>query len=261
MVWILIIPITIYLIIMSLMYFNQEKLIFFPDVLPQDYTFQFDNSFEEKFIETPDKKILNGLLFKVDSSRGVIFYLHGNAGAINFWGFMSEIYGDLNYDVFMLDYRGYGKSQGKIENEMQMYSDVRLAYSMITKEYNENQIIIVGQSLGTGPATFLAQQNNPKQLILISPYYSVSDVVSHKYKIVPNFLLNYKFPTNIFIEKVKAPILIIHGNKDDVIYFGSSKKLIKLCKPNDKLFIIDNLGHNGFYDNFEFLELLKENLL
>ncbi len=261
MVWILIIPISIYLVSLSLLYFNQEKLIFFPDVLPQDFVFKFDNSFEEKFIETPDGKILNGLLFKADSSRGVIFYLHGNSGAVNFWGFISEIYDDLNYDIFILDYRGYGKSQGKIENEKQLYADVQLAYSMIAKEYNENQIIIIGQSLGTGPASLLAGQNNPKQLILISPYYSVSDLVSHNYKIVPSFLIKYKFPTNEFIKDIKSPIVILHGNKDKTIYVDSSKKLIKLCKPSDKLFIIDNLGHNGIYDNFEFLKLLKENIL
>ncbi len=258
MVWILVIPVSIYLIVLVTVYFFQEKLIFIPDVLPANYVFKFDNSFEEKSVETADHKKLDGLLFKVDSSRGIVFFLHGNAGAINYWGFVSEIYKEMNYDFFILDYRGYGKSEGKIKNENQLYDDVQRAYSMIAKEYDENQIIIVGQSLGTGLATKLAEQNNPKKLILISPYYSFSDLVCHKFRIVPDFLLKYKFPTNEFIIKVKAPIVIFHGNKDRTIYVESAVKLKKLCKPNDQLFILENLGHNGINDNAEFQKKLKE---
>jgi uncharacterized protein len=249
MIWLIIILSSLYILALAFLYFYQENLLFFPDVLPQNYIFKFDTRFEEKFIETSDHKILHGLLFKADTSRGIVFYLHGNAGAINSWGFISNLYTEMNYDFFILDYRGYGKSQGKIESEKQLYEDVQRAYSQISKEYNEDKIIIIGQSLGTGPAAMLAAKNNPKKLVLISPYYSMSDVVKHRFRIVPDFLLKYKLPTHEFIKKVKAPITIFHGREDKLININAAIELKRCYKPGDQLIILENLGHNGINDN------------
>jgi len=258
LVWPVIIFISIYLISLILLYFYQEKLLFVSDVLTKDYKFKFEAFYHEKNLETEDHKILSGLLFKADKSNGVVFFLHGNAGSNNSWGFIHSIYTALNYDLYLLDYRGYGKSEGKIESEKQLYSDVQQAYNMIAKEYGEEKIIIIGQSLGTGPATMLAARNNPKTLILLTPYFSMSHLVRQKFRIVPDFLLKYKFRTDDFIEHVKAPIAIFHGNKDLLINHSASLKLIKLCKPDDQIFIIENLGHNGIHDNQLYHEKIKE---
>src|SRR6188768_352211 len=90
----------IYILLCGLLYFFQEKFIFFPQKLNKEYRFQFDRKFEEKNIETKDGIILNGLLFRADSSKGLIFYLHGNAGSLYSWGDVAKTYTDLNYDVF-----------------------------------------------------------------------------------------------------------------------------------------------------------------
>jgi uncharacterized protein len=74
---------------------------------------------------------LNGLLFKADSSKGVIFYLHGNAGNIGSWGNVATTYTKLNYDVFIIDYRGYGKSEGKINGQEQLFNDNEAAYNAL----------------------------------------------------------------------------------------------------------------------------------
>ena len=94
------------------MYFIQEKLIFFPEKLDKEYKFGFDQNFEELNFKTEDNVLLNGILFKADTSKGVIFYLHGNAGSLKSWGEIAKTYTDISYDLFMLDYRGYGKSEG-----------------------------------------------------------------------------------------------------------------------------------------------------
>jgi len=86
----------------------------------------------------------------------------------------------------------------------------------------------------------------------------MSHLVRQKFRIVPDFLLKYKFRTNDFIEHVKAPIAIFHGNKDLLINHSASLKLIKLCKPDDQIFIIENLGHNGIHDNQLYHEKIKE---
>src|SRR5580693_10616872 len=99
----------IYIAICGIFFFFQEKLIFFPQKLEKNYKFRFSQKFEEINIRTKDNKFLNGILFKADSSKGLIFYLHGNAGSLSSWGEVAKTYTDLNYDVFMLDYRGFGK--------------------------------------------------------------------------------------------------------------------------------------------------------
>src|SRR5450432_235664 len=133
-----------YILLCILLYFIQEKLIFYPQKLPADYTFHFDTNFEELHFKTQDNTSLHGILFKADSSKGLIFYLHGNAGSLQSWGQIAKAYTELHYDLFMLDYRGYGKSEGSISNEKQFYEDVQLAYNSLKQKYNENKMIVLG---------------------------------------------------------------------------------------------------------------------
>ena len=107
----------LYILVCGLMFVLQEKLIFFPQKLDKDHQFSFRQPFEEVYIKTEDQKSLHGLLFRADSSKGLIFYLHGNAGSLDAWGEVAETYTRLHHDVFLLDYRGYGKSEGAIESE------------------------------------------------------------------------------------------------------------------------------------------------
>lgn len=163
--------------------------------------------------------------FKADTSKGLIFYLHGNAGSLKSWGEIAKTYTSLHYDLFILDYRGYGKSEGTISSEAQLYKDVHVVYNNLKTKYDENKIIVLGYSIGTGPATELAAANHPKLLILQAPYYSMTDLMKHNYPIIPAFLLKYKFETNKNIRNCKMPIVIFHGDNDEVIYFQSSLKL------------------------------------
>lgn len=156
-------------ILLFLVYLMQEKLIFYPTKLAQDHPFEFNSNYEELSIVGQDSVFLNGLLFTVDSSACLIFYLHGNAGALHSWGEASEIYTKLNYDIFILDYRGYGKSEGSISSEDQVYSDIQIAYNELKQRYNEGDIIVLGYSMGTAPAAKLAADNKPRMLILQAP--------------------------------------------------------------------------------------------
>src|SRR5712671_1878133 len=99
-----------YIILCTLMFCFQEKMIFHPDKLDKNFKYEFAQNFQEVNITVKDKEQLNGVLFKSDSTKGVIFYLHGNAGSLASWGKVADIYTNLHYDLFMLDYRSYGKS-------------------------------------------------------------------------------------------------------------------------------------------------------
>lgn len=242
----------------GLLFLFQEKIIFLPQKLDTDYQFSFDQRFEEVHIKTSDQKVLHGLLFKSDNSKGLIFYLHGNAGSLKSWGKVANIYTDLHYDVFMLDYRGYGKSEGSIDSQEQIFSDVQRAYDEMLKTYQEERIIVLGYSIGTGIAAKLASTNYPKLLILQAPYYSLTDLMKRTYTIVPTFILKYKFETDQFIEDCKMPVVIFHGNEDKVIYYGSSLKLKEHFKDQDTLITLVGLGHNGMTHNPDYIVELSK---
>jgi len=247
----------VYLFICIGLYFFQEKLIFFPDKLDKNYKFSFDQPFEEINIKTQSGKLLSGLLFKSDSSKGVVFYLHGNAGSLDNWGKIARQYTDLHYDVFILDYPGYGKSEGAIKSENQLFSDIQTAYDEVKKRFKEDSIVVLGYSIGTGLAAKVASTNHPRLLILQAPYYNMTDVMRHTYPVIPTFLLKYKFQTNEYLKTCKMPVIIFHGNKDEVIYYGSSLKLKKEMKPNDTLITLAGQRHNGITDNREYIAALK----
>ena len=247
--WLLGVIVGIPLALGVLLYVIQEKLIFFPSSLPADYRFQFEQPFEEVFIETEDHTMLHGILFKADSSKGLVFYLHGNAGALDSWGTIAETYTSLQYDLFIPDYRGFGKSVGGIKSEAQFFADVQAAYDVMKKRYSEDRIVVIGYSIGSGSAAMLAATNHPKQLILQAPYYSLIDMMNHYYPFLPGFILKYKFETFRFLQQTKSPVTLFHGNEDRVIYYESSLKLKKHLKPGDRVIILEGEGHHGMNEN------------
>ena len=235
----------------------QEKYIFFPEKMERSFQFDFDQKFEELYLKTDDGVDLHGLLFPAENSKGVIFYLHGNAGSLRSWGWVAKTYTGLNYDLFILDYRGYGKSGGSINGERQIFQDMQTVYNELKNKYAENKIIILGYSIGAGPAAKIASINNPKLLILQAPYYNMSDLMKNIYPLVPTFFLKYKFKINKYIKECKMPVIIFHGDQDEVIYYGSSLKLQKLFKQEDILITLPGQGHNGMTDNPDYKIELK----
>lgn len=239
----------LYIIVCTVLFFLQEKLIFLPQKLDKHYKFRFEQDFEELNIKTADNKLLNVLLFKANDSKGVIFYLHGNAGSLSSWGDLAKTYTDLHYDVFMMDYRGYGKSEGSINGQKQLFQDVQTAYEELKNRYAEDKIIVLGYSLGTGLAAKVASTNHPKLLILQSPYYSLSDMIRHTLRIIPTFILKYKLKTGDYIKHCKMRVIIFHGDQDEVIYYGSALKLKAVFKKQDTLITLVGQGHNGITEN------------
>jgi len=248
----------LYIVLCGLLYFFQEKLIFFPQKLDKNYQFVFGQNFEELNIKATDGKLINGILFKADSSKGLIFYLHGNAGCLSSWGEVAKTYTNLNYDVYIIDYRSYGKSEGQIIGQDQLFLDNQTAYNDLKQRYREDKIIILGYSIGTGLASKLASTNNPKLLILQAPYYSLTDLMRHNYPIIPTFILKYKFETNEYLRAGKMPVVIFHGDQDEVIYYQSSIKLKEQFKRQDTLITLKGMRHNGMTDNEDYKIAIKK---
>ena len=255
--WVSCILVILYAAVCCFFYSKQGDILFAPTKLAENYTFKYPGNFIERKIKTADGTILDGLLFKSDSSKGLVFYLHGNGGALNTWGDIANIYTGSGYDLFILDYRGYGKSGGKITSEKQFFEDAQTAYNDLGTLYPENKIIIQGYSIGTCPAAMLAAHNRPKMLILQAPYYSMTDLMKKTYPFLPTFLLNYPLNTDAFVKQTKARITIFHGDADRLIYYGASLKLKEDLKPGDTLITLKGQGHMQFPKNPEYLADMK----
>jgi len=245
------------LIIFGLLYFFQERLLFLPEKLAANHKFNFDQDFEELSIKSKDGTILNAVHFKADSSKGIILYLHGNAGSIQSWGSVASTYTALHYDLLMLDYRGYGKSEGRIKNEQELYEDAQAFYNEAKRQFPESQIILLGYSIGTGMASYLAAHNDPQLLILQAPYFNMKDLVNKKFPFVPSILLRYKLENNRWVQQCKPPIVIFHGTSDEVIDFESSQKLQKIFKNGDQLISLEGVSHNEITENEHYRKSLQ----
>ncbi|WP_243397615.1 alpha/beta hydrolase [Flavobacterium piscis] len=249
--------VVIYVFIVSYVYFNQVGMVFQTSQLSKDYQFDYQQKFEEINITSFDDVKLNGLLFEAEKSKGLIFYLHGNAGTLETWGKIAKIYTRLGYDIFILDYRSFGKSEGEIENEEQLNKDVSVVYETLTKRYPENKIIITGYSIGSGLATILASENHPKALILQSPYYSFTELSSSRVRFFPDFMKKFHLETFRYLPKVKAPIYIFHGTDDQLISCSNSVRLNKLLDFKGHFYALKDQGHIGMNENNDFQKQLK----
>ncbi len=215
----------VYLLICLIAYFLQESLIFHPDKLAGDFVFDFDGDFDEIFLELPDGIKLHALHFKAEKAKGIVFYVHGNAGSMQDWGHLYDLYIDLGYDLLMFDYRGFGKSEGKIHSQQQFYDDVQAVYDYIKTIFDEQHIIIQSFSIGTAAAVKVAHENKASMLLLKAPYYSLIHLIKSRYFFLPATILKYKFMTAEMLKNVTIPITVFHGTTDELIPFSNAQKL------------------------------------
>ncbi|WP_411767390.1 alpha/beta hydrolase [Winogradskyella sp. A3E31] len=248
----------LYVMIGTILYTIQEKILFLPTTLEQDYQYKFETSFEELFIKTEDGSRLNGLHFKAENPKGVVLYFHGNAGDLSRWGLIVEPFTKYNYDVIVMDYRTYGKSTGAL-SEKNLYEDAQLFFGYTKEHFDDKDIIIYGRSLGTGIASKLASQNNIQQLILETPYTTIVDVGKHRFPIFPvETLLKYKLPTVEYLKNVDCPITIFHGTADDVVPYKFGKELKEKYSNKIEMITIEGGGHNDLANYMAYHENLKK---
>lgn len=241
--------------------FLQEKMIFMPEPLPQDFAYSFSTDFEELFLETEDGAMLNALHFRVPDAKGVVLYFHGNAGELSRWGIVVQDFLKLNYDVLVMDYRTYGKSTGKLSEEA-LYADAELFYEYVLKRYPEDKIIVYGRSLGTTFATYVASRHHPKHLFLEAPFFSLDEVAGNRFPMYPvGWFLKYHFPTNKYLKQVTCPITVFHGTDDFVVDYKNSQMLSKIkTAGNFKLITIPGGTHNNLSDSAVYKRVLQKYL-
>jgi len=248
---ILLIIFAIYVAISILLYYLQEFFLFKPEKLPAEFQFAYKNQVVDEYnLEARDGAIINGLHFKTQNPKGVVLYLKGNSKSIKGWGKFAVDFTRHQYDVIMVDYRGFGKSTGR-RTQKSIKHDMQYVYNKIRERVSEEYIILYGRSLGSGFATKLASTNNPKMLILDAPYYSLTKVTTRYMPFMPlSLLLRFPMPTYKWLKYVNCPVHIIHGTNDKLIPFKSSVKLSKIKPKKTRLWPVIGGGHKNL-NNFE----------
>ncbi|HVM89564.1 MAG TPA: alpha/beta fold hydrolase [Puia sp.] len=243
-------------------YFFQEKFIFKPEKLKQDFEFKYDTPFKELFFDVEPGVKINGLHFYRAKPSGLIFYLHGNTRSIKGWAKYAQDFYRYNYDVVLVDYRGFGKSTGK-RSEKELISDLQFVYNKLCSQCGEQHLIVYGRSIGSGFAAKIASGNDPRYLILDAPYYNFQKVAERFLPFLPvRYVLRYQLRTDKWIREVKCHTYIIHGTKDWLIPIRHSENLQKLNPGKITLIRIHGGGHNNLpsfpeYHNF-IRDILKE---
>lgn len=249
----------LFLVLNIVTYFLQERLIFKPEKLPEDFEFKYANQvFDEYNIVVDEGVNLNGVHFKVKQPKGVVLYLKGNSRSLKGWGKFAIDFTRLGFDVVMVDYRGFGKSTG-VRTEAGIKKDLQYVYNELKRQVDEKFIVLYGRSLGSGFATKLASTNNPRMLILDAPYYSIRHIAKRFLPIMPmSLVLRFPIRTYKWIQYVKCPIKIIHGTNDKLIPFATSIKLSKINPKITRLYPVIGGGHNNMHTFPQFHRFLEE---
>jgi len=249
----------VYIVVSILLYYLQDYLLFKPEKLDKDFQYFYENQEVEEYnIETRDGALINGLHFKVKQPKGVVLYLKGNSKSMRGWGKFAVDFTRHDYDVFMIDYRGFGKSTGR-RTQKAIKNDLQLIYNKMKEKVDEKYIILYGRSLGSGFATKLASTNQPRMLILDAPYYSLSKVTARYAPFMPmSIILKYPIPTYKWLKYVECPIHIIHGTNDKLIPFKSSVKLSKVKPKLTRLHSVIGGGHKNLNTFESYHKMLSE---
>ncbi len=243
----------LYLVLAVVIYVKQEALIFHPRAHAESYSY---GSYPEKWIATADGTRLHALHLR-NGGKGVILYLHGNVGDNGRSLYQTSALRDLGYDLFLVDYRGFGKSEGSLTSEADMTEDLQAVYDHLKTEFAEDQIVLAGYSLGSGPASYLAAENKPEAVVLVAPYTSLTDMKNRFFWIFPDFLLKYKLDNRSNLTRSTSPVYILHGTNDELIPLAMGKELESLDPERIKLVEMKGVGHRGAILNTMFRTVIQ----
>jgi pimeloyl-ACP methyl ester carboxylesterase len=232
------------------LWLRQERLLFEPTPLPADHVLCTDADVQEHTIDVPGAK-LSAAHLRLPDPRGVVFFLHGNSGNLLDCLVELDAFREVNFDVVMFDYRGYGKSTGCIDSEEQLRADVRYVWEYFAKQYEGKRIVIAGQSLGTALAAGLGAEltaagHAPALTLLVSPYSSMRALADEVYPWVPRQVLRYPLHTAEHAARLSGPLMLVHGDKDELIGIHHSESLC-ITVPQAQLLRVEGAGHGDVH--------------
>jgi hypothetical protein len=232
------------LFILFLKYY-EKKGIYFPvreiDITPKDIGLEF----EDVYFFSSDGAKLNGWYIPTKGSRATLLFCHGNAGNISHRIEAIDMFCSIGLDVFIFDYRGYGRSQGS-PTEKGLHADAHAAYTYLIdkRKLNEGTIVVYGKSLGANVAVELCSKIRPAALISESAFTSALEMGKKLFPFLPiKWFITIKYDALSKIKDITVPKLIIHSEDDEIIPFHQGRKLFE-ASPEPKEFYPMRGGHN-----------------
>lgn len=239
-----------YAALLAAMFLLQGSLVYFPEMGRQILRTPKDAGldYETVWLTTEDGVRIEAWYVPAPAARGVALLTHGNAGSIAQRVDYAPLFHRLGYSLLLLDYRGYGRSEGK-PSEEGTYADARAAWRHLVTErgFPPERIVLVGESLGGAVAARLAADERPGALVLASSFVSVPELAAELYPWLPaRQLVRYRYDTLASLKRVSCPVFIAHSPQDDIVPFHHGERLFAAAKE-PKTFLELAGGHNdGF---------------
>ncbi|HEB96477.1 MAG TPA: alpha/beta hydrolase [Sedimenticola thiotaurini] len=233
------------------MYLRQPSMIFFPSAVLEQTPADWGLAYEDVFLQTQDGVRLHGWYIPREGADRTLLFFHGNAGNISHRGESVAIFHRLGVNLLIIDYRGYGRSQGS-PGEQGLYDDARAAWHYLTRERGTDpgRIVLFGRSLGGAVAARLAAETDPAGLILESTFSSARDMATELLPLLSRLVwLRYRFDTLAAVGQRECPLLVLHSPDDEVIPFRLGQRIFQAAREPKAMFRMRG-GHNsGFLDS------------
>jgi uncharacterized protein len=224
-----------------------NSLLFFPAREILATPTQAGLASEDVAIETGDGERLHGwwVPARGGSAGGHVLLCHGNAGNVGDRVMHAALLCAAGLDVLLFDYRGYGRSSGR-PSELGTYRDAHAARSKLLARpaVNPDRVIYVGESIGGAVALALALEHPPAGLVLMSTFTSVRDMARRHYPLVPPAVVPDAYPSLRRVRQLRAPLLVIHGDRDEIVPRLHAEALFEAAPDPKRLHIIEGVGHN-----------------
>ncbi len=228
----------------------EEKFIFYPSATIEQTPSSAGLAFEDIVFTTHDGVRLNGWLVPYAGADTTLLWFHGNAGNISHRVENIRLLHDkVAVNVFIFDYRGYGRSDGTVSEEG-TYADgeAALRYLRARKELNPKKIVFFGRSLGAAVAAETALKQGCLALILESPFASIREMARVAFPFLPvGPFLRTRYDTVEKIKKIEIPLLVLHGDRDEIVPLAQGKKVFEAARGPKEFYTISGASHNDTY--------------
>lgn len=236
----------VYLVICAAMWLYQRNMIYIPDVGARPPSSYGLHSVEKIVLDTPDGEKLEAWSWKGNPDKPVIAFFHGNAGNLSHRAITFRMFKALGLGFVAVDYRGFGNSTGK-PSEAALYRDAEQVLAYMNEKFGveDQRIVLYGESLGSGIVTEMATRRPFAGVVLQSPYTSVAAAAKRRFFWLPiDLLLTERFSNIDRIDRINAPLLVIHGRDDELFPVDMAESLVEKARDPKTGVYLANTSHN-----------------
>jgi hypothetical protein len=251
--------------VLLLLFLFQRSLIYYPYKLDKQFVFPpYLPGLEEVFITCDDGCVINGLFVPGGADKPTVLIFHGNAGNIAHRDFLLREFNKLGCAVLLIDYHGYGKSEGTpTEKNLYLDAEASLAWLAAQKQVTPHRVVLYGESLGCSVAVELATRHRLRGLILVTAFRNLVSVAGYHFpfNLFPvRLILRDRFDNQAKIARVRAPLLFLHGTADEIINAKDSAALYELANSPRQRHLFEGADHNGlpFQDPVRYWAIIGE---